>query len=89
MTDDVSKLFPYAMSLLMELEARAVIVLAYGSAWGTNGCAPALLFDQRGTPEAIRSNTTMVRAIANHLRMVADRLESDMVAQGIEMEPRS
>jgi len=89
MTDDVSKLFPHAMALLMELEARAVIVMAYGSASGINGCAPALILDRSGTPAATRENTVMVRAICNHLRMVADRLESDMVAQGIEMEPRS
>lgn len=85
MSDDVSKLFPYAMNLIRELEASAVIVLAYGSARGINGCAPAVILSRR--PEDARHNTMMVRAIATLLRDIADRFEADMRATGFPMEP--
>jgi hypothetical protein len=86
-SDDVSKLFPYAMSLITELEARAVIVLAFGSAKGMNGCAPALMLGNR--PEDARENTAMVRAVSTLLRDIADRLERDMRSRGVPMEPLS
>lgn len=87
MSDDVSKLFPYAMSLITELEARAVIVFAFGSDKGMNGCAPALILGRR--PEDARENTKMVRAISTLLRDVADRLEPDMRSSGVPLEPLS
>jgi hypothetical protein len=89
MSDDVSRLFPYAAALLAELEARAVVVLAYGSATGMNGCAPALVLNRDQTDEAGRENARTVRAVANHLRLVADNLEKDMAAAGVRIEPRS
>lgn len=89
MSDDVSRLFPYAAALLMDLKAEAVVVLAYGSATGMNGCAPALMLDKTNTPAAVTRNTRIVRAVADHLRMVADRLEADTIANGIQLEPRS
>lgn len=89
MTDDVSKLFPYAAALLGELRAEAVVVYAYGSATGMNGCAPALLLDKRPTEEAGRNNARIIRAVANHLRIVADNLEKDTVSAGLRVEPRS
>lgn len=88
MSDDVSRLFPYAGALLTELRAEAVVVLAYGSATGMNGCAPALVLDTDDTPEAGRTNARIIRAVAEHLRLVADRLESDM-AKAVRVEPRS
>lgn len=89
MTDDVSRLFPYAATLLGELQAEAVVVLAYGSATGMNGCAPALVLDQTNSPEAIRKNTRIVRTVAECLRMVADNLEKDVTRGGIVLEARS
>jgi hypothetical protein len=88
MKDDVSRLFPWAVSLLGELKAEAVVVLAYGSATGMNGCAPALLLDTSDTPEAGRKNARIIRAVADHLRIVADNLEKDIGA-GIRVEKRS
>jgi hypothetical protein len=84
-SDDVSKLFPVAMAVLTETRARAVIVTAWGSPLGMNGCAPAFLFDMK--PEGAAANTQMVRAIRDHLRAIADRMEDDMRAKGVPLEP--
>lgn len=88
-SDDVSRLFPYAATLLGELRAEAVVVLAYGSATGMNGCAPALLLDMTGTEAAATKNARIVRAVANHLRYVADHLEADTASKGVRMAARS
>lgn len=76
MTDDVSRLFPYAATLLGELRAEAVVVLAYGSATGMNGCAPALVLSTDQTAEAGRKNARIIRAVAEALRYAADNLET-------------
>lgn len=89
MSDDVSRLFPYAATLLGELQAEAVVVLAYGSATGMNGCAPALVLSRDQTAEAGRRNARIIRTVADHLRLVADNLEKDTVAAGIRVEARS
>lgn len=89
MSDDVSRLFPYAATLLAQLQAEAVVVLAYGSATGMNGCAPALVLDKTNDAAAITKNTRIVRTVADMLRHVADSLEKDVARGGIELEPRS
>ena len=85
--DDVSKLFPYAATLLGALEARAVIVVAFGSARGMNGCAPAIAFGMN--PEDAAENTRMVRALQTIMRNVADRLGDDLVSAGVPFEAAS
>ncbi len=87
MSDDVSKLFPYAAALLAETGARAVIVTAWGSPRGMNGCAPAFVFDMK--PEGAAANSEMLRAIRDHLRLIADRMEDDMRAKGVPLEAMS
>lgn len=82
--DDVSRLFPYAASLLAELGSRAVIVLSYGSPTGANGCAPAFMFDMK--PSGAAKNTEMLRSIREHLRAICDRMEDDVRKQGVPLE---
>jgi hypothetical protein len=86
--DDVSKLFPYAASLLGELRAEAVVVLVYGSPI-MNGCAPALVLDQTGSAEGMKRNARIVRTVAAKLSEIGGRLESDVVKGGLKLEARS
>jgi hypothetical protein len=88
-SDDVSRLFPYAAALVAELRAEGVVVLAYGSKTGMNGCAPALILDTHQTAEAGRKNARIIRAVAEVLRFAADNLEKDTLKMGIRVEPRS
>jgi hypothetical protein len=68
------------------LGADAVVLLVKGGEWG-NGCAPAIAFEPTDTAESRKHNTATLRTVAGALRVVADRLEHDVRAAGVPLEP--
>jgi len=88
MSADLSKYFGHATELLAQLDADATLVLVVGGALGS-GCAPALRLAREDSPESRRRNSLIVRAMANMLALVAERLERDVASSGVPLEPAS
>lgn len=82
---DLSKYFGHAASLMMQLDACAVLVLVVGGTAGS-GCAPALKLDRTDSSEARRRNSATVRAMVTMLELVAANLPRDVAKSGVPLE---